>query len=370
MASLPANPVEAPPADGSPAHKPTKDKLTKDDSKGCVQSAKVPDPSVIAANLPSPPDAATAPAPVMNLSDPIPTPDGSATTAAKVTEVAPPSSGDPSAATNATPAVTVDPATTDAAPVTGKRATAGARGRNASASGGSDQAVVQSSAAGVGANLSSSLGGDTDGSDATAATAPTATDAAAPADHGQTRTTPLNVDAPISAPFAMPTTQHGAAGPASTPATPTADAPSEIQFAQVNHAPIVGGIHGQLLPDGGTMTIRLDPPELGALNVSVKMRDGVMSATFEASNDQAVRLLSHSLGELKASLESQGMNVESMHVRQVPQAQDARPGQQDAQRDQNSSGQDENARREQQRQQMLRRMWKRLSGGDPLDLVA
>ena len=53
------------------------------------------------------------------------------------------------------------------------------------------------------------------------------------------------------------------------------------QFAEANHPTLISGIHGQLLPSGGNMQLRLDPPELGALHVSVQMRDGVMSAEFQ-----------------------------------------------------------------------------------------
>ena len=80
-------------------------------------------------------------------------------------------------------------------------------------------------------------------------------------------------------------------------------------------------MRGQLLPDGGTMHIRLDPPELGALQVSVHMQDGVMSASFQTSNDDATRLLSHSLGQLKHMLETQGVSVDKLHVTQTPRDQ-------------------------------------------------
>ena len=118
------------------------------------------------------------------------------------------------------------------------------------------------------------------------------------------------------------------------------------------------------------MQIRLDPPELGALRVSVQMRDGVMSATFEASSDQATKLLSHSLNDLKTALESQGVSVAAIHVRQTPPRSESRQSNQDSQRQQGRRDSDENAPREQQRRELMQRLWKRLSGGDPLDMVA
>ncbi len=152
--------------------------------------------------------------------------------------------------------------------------------------------------------------------------------------------------------------------------TGVAPVPPETQFAEVNHPRIVTSVHGQLLPNGGSMQLRLDPPDLGAMNVSVHMRDGVMTATFEASNDQAAQLLSHSLGDLKTALESQGVSVGQLHVQQAPRdsngpSRDGGQGNDGRQFDQTAQQQ------EQQRREMLRRMWRRVSGSkDPLDLVA
>jgi len=156
-----------------------------------------------------------------------------------------------------------------------------------------------------------------------------------------------------------------AAAPQQAPPTPR-----EIQFADANHDRIVSDVHTQLLPNGGSMQIRLDPPELGALNVSVHMKDGVMTATFETSSDQASRLLSHSLGQLKTALESEGVTVGRLHVQQAPRDSEPRSSQDGK----NGDGQKQSAsqqQQEQQRREMLRRMWRRVNGGkDPLDLVA
>jgi flagellar hook-length control protein FliK len=130
------------------------------------------------------------------------------------------------------------------------------------------------------------------------------------------------------------------------------------------------------MPNGGTMHIRLDPPELGPLAVTVRLRNGVMEASFETSSDEAAKLLSHSLGSLKASLESQGVNVERLHVQQAPkseqsssQGDDRDGGQQRGQH--RDLQQEQQARQEHQRREMIRRMWRKLRGvDDPLDMVA
>jgi flagellar hook-length control protein FliK len=150
-------------------------------------------------------------------------------------------------------------------------------------------------------------------------------------------------------------------------------APSpERVFAADNHANIVSNVRTNLLPNGGSMQITLNPPELGAIQVAVQMRDGVMNASFETTSDQATRLLSHSLGELRTSLENSGIAVDKLHVEQSPKNQQSQNHANDGDRQQQQSqSQDSSARREQERRELLQRMWRRLSeGSDPLDMVA
>jgi flagellar hook-length control protein FliK len=143
--------------------------------------------------------------------------------------------------------------------------------------------------------------------------------------------------------------------------------PGEAEFAQTNHPSIVTAVRGQLLPNGGTMQIRLDPPELGALQITVRLENGVMSASFQTSSDEATRLLSHSLASLKRGLESHGVSVDKIQVQQSPRDEQANTDEQSRQQ----QADDHSARQEQQRKEMLRRMWRRLSiGSDPLDMVA
>jgi flagellar hook-length control protein FliK len=151
------------------------------------------------------------------------------------------------------------------------------------------------------------------------------------------------------------------------PQTPVA------QFAQANQPAIVSTIHGSLLPDGGTMNINLNPPELGPMQISVKMENGVMSASFQTSNDQATRLLTHTLGQLKDALEIQGVSVDRLHVSQTSSSENSSSssdsensgGKQSSQQD------GQTAQQEEQRRETLRRMWRKLQGQqDPLDLVA
>ena len=150
--------------------------------------------------------------------------------------------------------------------------------------------------------------------------------------------------------------------------------PPEVQFADTNHEPIVTGVKAQLLPHGGSMQIRLDPPELGGLKVMVEMRDGAMTATFQTSNEEATRLLSHSLNQLKHVLEGQGVSVERFKCSRCPKGDSASSGgnNDDAKQQQNPQNwQDEHAARQEQQQGSAPRMWRGVSGmSDPIDVTA
>jgi hypothetical protein len=152
--------------------------------------------------------------------------------------------------------------------------------------------------------------------------------------------------------------------------TPRPSLPPEQAFIQFNHPKILTAMHSELLPNGGSMHIRLDPPELGALAVQIDVRDGIVTASFQTSNDEATRLLSHSLGQLRSMLESAGVNVEKLQVQQAPR-EHFNSNSQDRDRSPNQQAYDRSAHDDQQRREMLQRMWRRLTiGRDMLDLVA
>ncbi|MGE5609134.1 MAG: flagellar hook-length control protein FliK [Bacillota bacterium] len=153
--------------------------------------------------------------------------------------------------------------------------------------------------------------------------------------------------------------------PVATPTQPSL----ESRFAEINHPKIVTAVRSELLPNGGTMQMRLDPPELGAMQVRVEMRDGVLAVSFQTVSDDATQLLSHSLHQLKTALESQGVSVERLHVEQVQR--EKLGGEMSEDGSQQQQPQDHASQQEQQRREMLQRMWRRLAGdNDPLDLMA
>lgn len=148
----------------------------------------------------------------------------------------------------------------------------------------------------------------------------------------------------------------------------------EQKFVQDNVDQVVTSVRTQSLSGGGQMNVRLDPPELGALQVAVKMIEGRLTASFTTSNEQATQLLSHSLQHLKSSLEASGVNVDRIEVRQAPQneSSNSKSNGDSQQGSQHQRGFDAHSQQsEQQRKEMVRRMWRKLAfGSDDLDLVA
>lgn len=145
----------------------------------------------------------------------------------------------------------------------------------------------------------------------------------------------------------------------------------EQKFVQDNVDQVVKSVRTQSMQGGGQMNVRLDPPELGALQVAVKMIEGRLTASFTTSNEQATQLLSHSLQHLKLSLEASGVNVDRIEVRQAPQSESSNNKSQGDSQQQQRGFDAHSQQSEQQRKEMVRRMWRKLAfGSDDLDLVA
>ena len=154
-------------------------------------------------------------------------------------------------------------------------------------------------------------------------------------------------------------------------ATPVPIAP-EQKFVADNVDDVVKSVRMQVEAGGGQMRMRLDPPELGALDVAVKMLDGRMTATFTTNNDHATQLLSHSLNDLKHSLEASGITVDRIQVRQASSDNNAQQQPGDHRREGQSGAFDQpSGRGDQQRKEAVEKMWRKLAyGSDELDFIA
>ncbi|MFG0249580.1 MAG: flagellar hook-length control protein FliK [Phycisphaeraceae bacterium JB051] len=69
---------------------------------------------------------------------------------------------------------------------------------------------------------------------------------------------------------------------------------------------------------GGTITIRMMPPELGQVKVDIQMQGGKVSASFQTEHQSVQTLMSRELSQLRQALERQGLTVERLEVTHRP----------------------------------------------------
>ncbi len=86
----------------------------------------------------------------------------------------------------------------------------------------------------------------------------------------------------------------------------------------VNAARIARGLQSALAQRGGTVTLRLHPPELGILKVQMQIQEGQVRAQFVTESAAAKGLLTQELGNLRTALERQGLTVERLEVQMQP----------------------------------------------------
>ncbi|MEX0792820.1 MAG: flagellar hook-length control protein FliK [Pirellulaceae bacterium] len=67
-------------------------------------------------------------------------------------------------------------------------------------------------------------------------------------------------------------------------------------------------------PPGQPVRIRLNPPELGALRIEIRIEQGTMTAKIEAETDVARQLLTENLPQLKDRLAESGISIEKFEI--------------------------------------------------------
>lgn len=113
-----------------------------------------------------------------------------------------------------------------------------------------------------------------------------------------------------------------------------------LQISDADHRRFVDRV-ARALPTaegrGGTLRVRLSPPELGALRLEVKVLNGTLTAKVEAETPLARSLLLDSLPVLRERLEGQGVRVDQFDVdlldRQTPETPNGLEQQRDQQDD-------------------------------------
>jgi flagellar hook-length control protein FliK len=92
---------------------------------------------------------------------------------------------------------------------------------------------------------------------------------------------------------------------------------SETELPHVDPARFVGRVAKAFLTAnerGGTLQLRLNPPELGSLKLQLSVKDGVMSAQVETENANARRVLLEHLPMLRDRLADQNIRVDRFDV--------------------------------------------------------
>ena len=97
------------------------------------------------------------------------------------------------------------------------------------------------------------------------------------------------------------------------PAFAAAGPPEEVIGSKLIHQ-IVRGAKVHLFEGGADMTLRLEPPHLGVLHMSVSAQEGAVTASLQTSTETARRVLEANLFSLKQALAEAGINVDSINV--------------------------------------------------------
>ena len=155
------------------------------------------------------------------------------------------------------------------------------------------------------------------------------------------------------------------------PASPTTALPAEPEplVGRDNADRITAAAKEVTAFSGGgrqSMTVRLDPPQLGSVRVHIQVVDGAATATIATSNDTAHALVRGSLEQLQQSLDRSGVSIDRIQVTRMggPEAA-AGTREHDGQSQQQQGGQNEardqqqHQQREQARRDALLRFWNR-----------
>jgi hypothetical protein len=122
---------------------------------------------------------------------------------------------------------------------------------------------------------------------------------------------PASVGSAFTIPTGATTAALGESGGSNAQSTPAPEPPEAA-------GRILRGLATMLNTRGGTMTMRLEPPELGQLRVQMTLARGVVSAHFFPANHQAQLLLEQNIVALRLGLEQRGLLVERLIVQPTP----------------------------------------------------
>jgi|GEM_PF-6566630 len=91
-------------------------------------------------------------------------------------------------------------------------------------------------------------------------------------------------------------------------------AADDSQQSNLNIARIARALRNGVQQNGGTINIRMTPPDLGMVRVTMNLRNGVVSASFVAENNSVSDMLSNQMGHLRNALQSHGLTIDRIDV--------------------------------------------------------
>ncbi len=89
---------------------------------------------------------------------------------------------------------------------------------------------------------------------------------------------------------------------------------SEVDEGAASKQLLGRGLAALVGQKGGTMAIRLDPPSLGDVRITMTITAGRVTAELVASNPHTQAMLNADLAQLRSALESQGLTVDRLSV--------------------------------------------------------
>lgn len=87
-----------------------------------------------------------------------------------------------------------------------------------------------------------------------------------------------------------------------------------VDNTQLNTARIARGLQNAVQQKGGSVTLRLTPPQMGTVRIQLQMHNGTVNAQFHAETESTRALLNQQISHLRSALEQQGLTVERLGV--------------------------------------------------------
>ncbi len=82
-------------------------------------------------------------------------------------------------------------------------------------------------------------------------------------------------------------------------------------------------MRGVINHQGGAVTLRLSPPEMGVVRIELQVNHGTVNAQLHAEHESARTLLNQQLSQLRQALETQGLTVDRLLVQTLATSDNA-----------------------------------------------